>query len=172
MVDATLTVLEVLRDNWDPTAVADRNGGQVLADQPPIHSGTYDRNGPKPAVAVHSKDEGPTSGGETGLYGHAPSGLGMQLIAGALSIDFVAGSRAECENVGPDGESKNPKQVREAMAAHGARLLLANQRGTALRTLAPGDAREIEDTQEGPTSFRIQQRVRYTYTRQPPASSG
>ena len=168
MTDATMEVKTLLESKWDPTKVVDRNDTQVLTDTPTIHTGAYDRDGPKPVIAISGKDEGPTSGGQTGLYGLAASGLGMQLIGGGLNIDFVAGTRADCKGVGTGVDTNpNPKKVRQSMYDHGAQLLLDHQRSTELRTIVPGDSREIEDSDDGPTIYRIQCRAQFLYERDP-----
>lgn len=167
MADATIVLLELLRDNWNPSQVTDRNGNQVLGEAPDFHSGWYDREGNLPAVTFSNKSESPISGGNTDYYGTDSTGLGMNLMGGALSINFVAGTRAQLEGAGQFGRNINPKQARSAMTEHGRQILIDNQRQVGFRSLNPGAATEIEDTDDGPTVYRTENRVRYTYTEVP-----
>lgn len=176
--DPTVTFMELMRDNWDPTQVVDRNGNQVLANGTvTFHTGWYDRAGDLPAVTVSSKSESPITSGQTGFYGtDLQTGLGMQLIGGGISINFVAGSYPndsgdDLWGIGPTGQNPNPKNVRWAMAQHGRQLLIDNQRELGFRSVAPGSYTDIEDSDEGPTVYRTELRVIYVYEHTPSATA-
>ena len=163
-MDAKLEIKSILINNWDSTATS---YGQV----PPIRSGWFERETNHPAIAVTSKDEGPT-GGDTGFYAMSGAGNGgVQKISGTVTIDCVAGTANELRGAGPNGEDLNPKQLREEMHQHAAQILVNQQTNTDLLFVSPGESQEIEEqtssSDPGDVLYRTQLRAKYQYERRP-----
>lgn len=155
-------VRKILSENWDPAATS-------LGTAPAIHTGKYTHGqGDVPVIAITSADEGPLSRGETEYFGlDGDGGGGVQLIAGAVTVDVVAGTY-EDTNI-------NPKKLRWEMYDHMCDLLVQYQHTTDLRSLAPGRGHDIVEMHdatndgdgqaESAAVFKKQVRVAYTYLR-------
>lgn len=162
--DPVMIVLSTLVNGWDA-------GETVLDDAPEIHTGAYQRDGKHPALAVgFDADEGPVSGGETGYSAtDGRTGKGMQRLSGYVMIDAVAGSRAECNDVGPNGEQVNPKTVRWSLYQHATDLFVSNQQPGDLHSLAPRGGKRLVDKDGTDPVYRMQFRGVYTRDRVPSA---
>lgn len=166
MTDPTLTVKNLLASG-DYAAATD------LGEQPAVHTGAYDRAGAKPAVAVgFDADEGPLSGGATGYTAtDNTTGKGMQRLSGYVMIEAGAGTRAECDDVGPNGTAMNPKAVRWALYQHAAQVVTDAQESGDLFSLAVNSGTALVDTSGADPDYSYQFRVRYLRDRLPSGSN-
>jgi len=162
MTQPTVDVLDVLESNW-------RVSDTPLANPPEFNSGRYERHAPHPSISVHSKNEGPWSGGETGYTALNPgSGLGMQVMSGYLLVDCVAGTEEDCEGVGTNGGFVHPKEVRQKLYIHVCDLLQENQTYGGYRWLSPGSSQEMQESIGDDESTRLyitEVRAKFGYDR-------
>jgi len=165
--DPVMVVLSLLVNRWDSARTP-------LAGDPEIHTGQFSADGKHPAVAVgFSTDEGPIGGGDTGYTAtHQPSGKGMQRLGGFVMIDVVAGTRAECADVGPNGSSVNPKTVRWGLYDHATQILTDAERPGDFRSVAPRGMNRLVDTEAGDALYHLQFRAVYIRDRLPTAGGG
>lgn len=159
--DPTVTLMKLLSSNWDESQTS-------LANPPEFHTGWYSRDGRFPVITFTNQNEGPENGGTTRYTAiHGPTGAGMQELSGYVLVDCVAGTREDCEGVGPNSEDLNPKKVRWELYDHAAQILTNAQTASGLKTVAPGDGQDLTDTDEGSAVFRKQFRAYYTRDRKP-----
>lgn len=159
--DPKVAVLDVLKSNWDASQT-------VLANPPEFFSAWYTRDDRLPAVTVPSNEESVLDGGATGSSNLSAS---MQRLQGTVTIDCVAGTWEDCEDVGSNSADRNPKQVRWSLYDHASAILVNNNASaTGLRSVMPGNANDITDQTTDPDTapvFRRQLRATYVRDRRP-----
>ncbi|WP_254535234.1 hypothetical protein [Halomarina litorea] len=162
MPDPNVVLRDVLRSNWDASATS-------VANAPVFHTGWYDRDGDMPCITITNMDEGPYRGGVTGLTGlDGETGKGRQRLSGFALVNCVAGTRDDCEGIGTSGNDVNPKIVRNDLFEQASQILL-DESPVEFRSLAPGDSRDIVDTDDGPAVFRTELRAVWLRDRTPTA---
>jgi len=162
----TTAIYDLIRNEFDKTKVTLH--GTTLGERPEIHTGRHSRSQLTPAIAIHSQDEGVVDGGTTGATAFKGDGSGggvMQIRSGTLTVNIVAGTREDTEGLGANGADLNPKALRGALDDHIQTILIENYSmpPDPLRTVSPGDTRDIERTSD-------EEDVRPEYIRQLPAA--
>jgi len=154
MADPTLTIRNLLKNNWDNTNTS-------LSSDPAIHTGWIDREASSPQVTVTSAEESPISIGQSPFSGIVPDGSGpTQEIGGTVMIDCWSSREME--------SSVNPKQLTFEFSEEVKRILKGNlTSATDLRYIGYQGRRFMTDPDAEPVVFRYSVTAWYVYQERP-----
>lgn len=154
MKDPTLTVHDLLNNNWD-------NSNTSVSYDPNIHTGWVDTEASTPQVTVSTADELAAPGNQTPFSGIDPSGAGpTQDISGTL--------HANCWSSWNWESDVNPKKLTFEFAEEVERIVTNNQLSAAdLQYIGYGGRRFLVDENVEPTVFRYDVTVEYFYENRP-----
>lgn len=149
-------VYGLLRTGWN-------TANTPLGGPPRFSTGDFSSDDPNPSVIVHGRSESPYDGGDTGLAGWNRAGKPVQIQSGTVLVDCIAGTRTECDDIGPNGGAVNPKAVRDALDQEVRRIVLGSSLPE-FRVLTPDTGQATEataDEADTEVSWGFQRRVRY-----------
>lgn len=162
--EPVVIVRELLMNEWDDTATA-------LGSTPTVHTGWYDDSSTSPQITVTNPDENTINGGDTGYAAmNSATGSGAQLIDGIMLVNAWAGTRADLEGEGSNGEDLNPKQLRWQMKEEVERITRAYSSGytdsgnVELSYIVPRRSTGVVETNDRPHAvYRYETTVGYGY---------
>ncbi|WP_394743359.1 hypothetical protein [Natronococcus roseus] len=138
-----------------------------LAEAPVVRAGAYGRYEERPIVTLPTSNDEILGAGNTGVSALNPEdGSSVQRIMGDVYVDVVAGTWADCKDLGEDGEDLDPNAVRWQLSEVAKDAVAATQPGD-LRSLEPIGGQDLLDDDEGGDDgseepvFRHQFRARF-----------
>jgi hypothetical protein len=153
-------VLDVIRSNWDESAVpydpSEVNGG----DGTTFHTSWYSRHPDRPTVTFTGESGSVVDGGETGVSATGVGGIAVQKWQGSLDVNLVGGQFDDLLGVAPDGSDVSPKATRDDMFDELNDILRVAGHVDGVRTMNCTSFQDREDEGEGGDIYRTVARVR------------
>lgn len=148
--DPTLSIYELLRDNWDSSNTS-------INYDPNVSTGWFDHEANSPQVTVSNLSEGPIFGDVAPFSGIQGDGSGpVQEFSGTVEVNCWSDREVE--------SSVNPKSLVHDFFEEVRRIVNANLTDvTDLRYIGIGTRNFLVDTDAEPTTFRYSVRVEYLY---------